>query len=136
VKAPKYVDQDCGFETPCWVWQGALNRAGYGKTADPTGMVTTAHRVYWERENGPVPSGMEIDHLCRNRACVNPSHMEPVTHAENIRRCVRTHPTHCANGHEYTTENTNQLGTRRRCRACARTYRARYRASHPNGVTS
>lgn len=48
-----------------------------------------AHRVYWERENGPVPSGLELDHLCRNPTCVRPDHLEAVTHAENIRRSAR-----------------------------------------------
>jgi len=89
----EYVEQDCGYETPCWVWQRATDGRGYGQIRvrpDTCG----AHRVYWERENGPIPEGLQLDHLCRNHACVRPSHLEPVTHVENIRRGAATKLTH------------------------------------------
>jgi Pyruvate/2-oxoacid:ferredoxin oxidoreductase delta subunit len=100
----KYFIEDRGFRTPCWIWQGSINRKGYGP-----------HRRYWERATGKkVPDGLEIDHLCRVRACVNPNHLEPVTHVENltrgnvqeITRARHAKVTRCPKGHEYIPENT------------------------------
>lgn len=85
-----------------------------------------AHRVAYEQARGPIPEGLELDHLCRNRACVNPDHLEPVTHRENLLRAdtfAARHAaqTHCVNGHEFTPDNT-YIRTRpeggRECRAC------------------
>jgi HNH endonuclease len=68
-------------EDGCWVWKRALQKDGYGIVHG-----ALAHRRYYELLVGPIPDGLEIDHLCRNRACVNPDHMEPVTKNENRRR--------------------------------------------------
>jgi hypothetical protein len=80
-----YREQNMGYETACWVWQRARTRAGYGQVFDGR-MMRPAHRVYYEREYREVPKDLVLDHLCRVRACVNPTHLEPVTHAENVRR--------------------------------------------------
>lgn len=74
----------------CWVWQGGKNQNGYGQLGYTVAYKKTrfgvAHRVLFEHLVGPVPDGHELDHLCRNRGCVNPDHLEPVTHLENMRR--------------------------------------------------
>jgi hypothetical protein len=83
-----YLVEDRGFETPCWIWQRASNSGGYAvmRTGEGSKRLALAHGVFWERENGPVPAGHELDHLCGVTLCVRPSHVEPVTHAENTRR--------------------------------------------------
>lgn len=79
---PEYV---IDAETGCWIWQRATSRSGYGNVCvDRT--YFRAHRVYYERFKGPIPEGLEIDHLCRNRSCVNPEHLEAVTHRVNVHR--------------------------------------------------
>lgn len=80
-----YAEEDRGHMTPCWVWQRGLDKYGYGHVwAD--GKKQKAHRFYFERERGPIPNGLQLDHLCRTRACVNPDHLEPVTNKQNARR--------------------------------------------------
>ena len=81
MRNPGHAVEDRGHATPCWIWRGSLNQNGYGR--DGNGM---AHRSYYERAHGPIPEGHTIDHLCRERACVNPDHLEAVTLKENTRR--------------------------------------------------
>ncbi len=103
----------------CWLWTAARYPNGYGtiRIDGTPGRMVSAHRLAYEKLIGPIPEGLEIDHLCRQRSCVNPAHLEPVTHAENVRR-MGAAITHCKRGHEFTPENTRRHEGRRRCRAC------------------
>jgi hypothetical protein len=108
----------------CWPWVGHLNSWGYGR-AWKDGRKQGAHRVAYEHFYGPIPYGLQIDHLCRNRRCVNPFHLEVVTSGENTRRGLSPsgqngRKTHCKYGHEFTLENTVIVQGRRRCRQCER----------------
>lgn len=71
--------------TGCWLFLGKLDRGGYARIRDGT-KYKFVHKFMWEMRNGPTPVGLELDHLCRNRHCCNPAHLEPVTHSENMRR--------------------------------------------------
>lgn len=75
-----------GHATPCWVWRGATNAAGYGSRKDPRFKSALVHRQMYERHVGPIPAGAELDHLCRNPGCCNPDHLEPVTRDVNAWR--------------------------------------------------
>jgi len=111
---------------PCWPWTGWVDGEGYGHMK-VEGRQRIVHRFAYELLVGPIPDGLTIDHLCRNRACCNPAHMEPVTHAENRRRAT-PFKTHCKHGHEYTPENTVIAHGRRECRTCRREATRRYEA--------
>lgn len=117
----------------CWEWAGAVDRkTGYGKLSYE-GRVTTAHRASYTALVGPIPQGLVVDHLCRNKVCVRPSHLEAVTNAENIRRGHHIGQRErwadgCAQGHPWTPENTKvRPGGKRLCRICARDGKRRRR---------
>lgn len=116
----------------CWEWTASRSPLGYGQYAiqrKPRG----AHRVAWEMLVGEIPDGFELDHLCRNRACVNPDHMQVVSHRENTLRghgpsATNARKTKCCNGHDFDETNTyiTPKGARQ-CRACVREAGRRYR---------
>jgi len=113
---------------PCWLWTGATQKSGYGGI-NIAGRRHLVHRVAYEFVIGPIPDGLEIDHTCGTRNCVNPEHLEVVSHAENMRRGYWTTKTHCRNGHEFTPDNTKiEVGGYRRCLTCRRATDARRRA--------
>lgn len=85
----KYRMEDRGFESECWTWTAAIGGGGYG-VIRVDGVMLKAHRYMYERQHGPIADGLQLDHLCRQRDCVNPAHLEPVTHTENVRRSRAT----------------------------------------------
>jgi hypothetical protein len=115
-----------GGADDCWLWLGHLNSHGYGQIR-AYGTRYSAHRLSYMLVRGTIPDGLVLDHLCRNRACANPLHLEAVTNRTNVLRGVgRTAQnaikTHCLRGHEYTPENTYKQprdgGVLRGCRQC------------------
>lgn len=125
-------------ETACWIWTAARARTkGYGDTRF-NGKTRRAHRVIYELLRGPIPHGLTLDHLCRNRACVNPDHLEPVNIRVNILRgdspsAINARKPTCKAGHPYTPENTHiDPEGRRICRECVRAReRERYHSMTP-----
>lgn len=111
-------------ENGCWDWVGAVHTNGYGLFWNNK-KLRRAHRVFYEMTRGPIPKGLVIDHLCRNKLCVNPDHLEAVTQKENLSRGGGPIPayarrTHCHRGHALTPDNRYRSDPSRRCRACHR----------------
>lgn len=119
---------DRGAPEECWEWQRSKFKTGYGAVRFG-GKTRIAHRVAYEFAHGPIPDGLHIDHKCRNRACVNPEHLEAVTQAENNRREAEAlRKPECRHGHLWTPENTIYMRDGDKlCRECNRiNCKARY----------
>lgn len=111
----------------CWLWTGAVQSAGYGTVSIDGGRTGLAHRVSYELHVGPIPDGLQIDHVqargCRSRRCINPAHLEPVTPKENVnrtghgrqKRCKRNHP---LSGRNLVIKKHGALPPTRECRIC------------------
>ena len=127
---PGWIEDGSG----CWIWYGYTMGTGYGLAHLPTGINQYAHRLTYERFRGPIPQGLTIDHLCRNRRCVNPWHLEPVTQSENNRRGYgwsgrHSRQTHCVHGHPFTEDNTYLWRSSRKCRTCRKAALERLRGN-------
>lgn len=122
----RLIDKSSG----CWIFTGSIRRDGYG-TIRYDGRSRPVHRVVYELLVAPIPDGLQLDHLCHtndescdggvecpHRACVNPDHLEPVTHRENIRRGVKSRRTTCPQGHRYDVTIERRGGVERRCSTC------------------
>lgn len=125
-------------ESGCWEWTGTKLHGGYGMIGEGgrKGRMLLAHRAAYQELVGPIPEGLTLDHLCRNRGCVNPEHLEPVTGTENVLRgegptAKNARKTECPKGHPYSDENTRRTPTGRICRTCAREANRLWREANP-----
>ena len=123
----------------CWTWIACKNICGYG-LFNLNGKIIGAHRISYELVNGSIPKGLELDHLCKNPLCVNPDHLEAVTHRENLLRgetsaSINAKKTHCIRGHEFTPENTYLNQSKRRCKICDQEYHKKYGILHKIEIT-
>ena len=119
----------------CWIWTSTVDRHGYGRFyTGGSPRIIGAHQFAYQILIGPVPQNLELDHLCRNPLCVNPWHLEAVTHKENLQRGKMPYgtPTHCQRGHPRTQANTfTKPKGKRECLTCRRN--RQYVYNHPSG---
>jgi hypothetical protein len=112
-------------ENGCWLWRGKVGTNGYAMFQIDRKYIRV-HRASYQAFVGPIPAGLQIDHLCRNRACVNPQHLEPVTQRENTRRGFLSRKPTCPLGHEMTILRKGHRG----CVICRRAYQRKQYAKH------
>lgn len=138
VLPPRVRDKLIVLGSGCWYWTAATEPRDGRPLVHWEGRARKAYRVTYEIVRGPIPGGLDLDHLCHSsapcnepcphRRCVNPEHLEPVTRGENLRRESRK-VTHCPAGHPYDAWNTRLIDDHRKCRACARIYMQNKRAA-------
>lgn len=134
----RFAEKIALTDSGCIEWIAGTNGAGYGRFfldwAGGRNLSQLAHRWSYEHHAGPIPDGLHLDHLCRNTLCVNPDHLEPVTHQENVLRgtapaAIHAAKAECVNGHPFTGDNLvlRANGRWRDCRECRRQKDRRYR---------
>jgi hypothetical protein len=118
----------------CWIWKGSPDRCGYGQMR-LNGKRPMAHNISWWMFVGEIPKDKEIDHICEVRLCVNPTHLQALTHKENVNKgkglgAVNTRKTHCKQGHPLSGDNLRydkgRYGMRRNCKTCQKKWHAEY----------
>ena len=119
--------------TGCWNWTAYKDHSGYGIFRIDSKNTSSSHRFAYQVNKGKIPEGLQLDHLCKNRKCCNPEHLEVVTLQENTNRSEITiavknrNKTHCSKGHEYTPENTYvRKHGHRACRTCSKEWHSQY----------
>ena len=127
----------------CWEWDGAHDRDGYGLVSPPAMTIQFAHRIAYAAAYGPIPKGMVIDHMCRNRGCWKPGHLRTLTNAQNVLddnseafTAINARKTHCIRGHALEGDNLIPYYLkqgRRKCKACARLHDRRYYRQRTTG---
>jgi hypothetical protein len=127
------------FTMDCWIWRGAKSQ-GYGSFNLKRYKTIAAYRYSYDFFMGKNRAGLQLDHICRNRLCVNPAHLEPVTQKVNIMRgigfaAINARKTHCKNGHEFTLENIYlRKDGGRKCRKCIKIYNKRRRDKYGSSI--
>lgn len=129
IRAERYIERT----GTCWIWKGTILQSGYGQIVIRNTKKARAHRFMYERAKGKIPDGLQLDHLCRNKLCVNPDHLEIVTGRENLMRstsfvAINARKTHCHKGHPLfgTNLNITPMGSRR-CKECGKLAMREYR---------
>lgn len=137
VEIPERLEKNTDKRTPteCWPWKGRVDTKGYGlilMRRNGRMLSFRAHRCSYEQYKGPIPVGLELDHLCRVLLCVNPNHLEPVTHAENMRRSgPYKRAAQCKRGHDLTGTNRVTFSSgKSRCLACKLDHNQAWKAAH------
>ena len=131
----RFLEKIDDTKNSCWIWTSTKSKKGYGYFTLNRKLIR-AHRLSYELFKGDIPKGLQLDHLCRNRGCVNPEHLEPVTQSVNSKRGLtglinnpQTNKTHCKNGHKFDEENLTEYTRKfghRRCKICNREYQKVY----------
>lgn len=114
------------FTETCWIWEGAKSSSGYGNVRIDN-VQHRAHRMSYLSAHGTIDKSLVVDHLCKNKLCVNPSHLELVTQKINAQRALLgTKKDFCKNGHKFTDENSYKSGKLRQCKLCKLEYSKKY----------
>ena len=132
------IEEKLCYMGDCVIWTGCTIPQGYGQIYLPTntGRMQLVHRVMYKLHYGSLDDTLQLDHICRNRICVNPGHLEPVSQSVNMKRAYRDNPRpkpiYCRKGHEYTDSSTIHNHGTRQCRICYNKWQREYRHAKRN----